>query len=616
MEKSRYVQHVLDTFRQYFPTTWIDDLNWDDKNSRTQNYKSGLSQIISFRLTAFQCFSKLILAGDQLVSDTSMIDELLAETEIDIVPQGRDLKSRLTQEYLNLLIDTRDSISLVKYHINITRERFSNQKQEALINAIPYNPQRTNRNTFVSLLDSICDVCWFEYIFSYNEEYIKDLLMHKELLISEKKSQPAQIVEIIDAAILKLDILLGKLSVFSKNRKISYKYDFHENIITIGQAQKEDSPDFRDYFLKFMDVDLLEEQDIIQWQKHTHEENVNMWVLVFLMRYYVKKTKNATQIDNLINLFETHYKQNDAQNENIVNTRACRSARNYMYNSRFSYRCQCDNDYSYKLLKKDLQEIEAIQDETFIFNYHPFQKAIEYITKFITEKLADEKNTDDLSEPLQFLKSCYEKFKIRVDWCRQNQPYLMQLRFNFATIKKGDISIFCPSTFCRPLKFSLLREDIVQYNTSIAFLEYQVSHQSEKRKLIEASEKIVNMDRRNIEVMSVFVTITTFLVGLLSIFIGNTKDISIFSKIEYVAALGIILLSFVCLEYFAISKYMEKAKPYIFGALFIIFSIFIFILYKPQVQSNSESARSDAVQTQLKDSHEEQPPTIATQKKQ
>lgn len=118
------------------------------------------------------------------------------------------------------------------------------------------------------------------------------------------------------------------------------------------------------------------------------------------------------------------------------------------------------------------------------------------------------------------------------------------------------------------------------------------------------------MDRRNIEIMTVFVTITTFLVGLLSIFIGNTKEISIFSKIEYVVALGIILLSFVCLQYFAINKYMEKIKPYIFGILFIIFSIFIFVLYKPQIQSQQESIPGNATQTEQTIVQEKMKPVI------
>jgi hypothetical protein len=584
MKQSYYIQQVLDAFKQSFPVNWIEDLNLDDKSKSTQNYKKGLSQIINFRQITFQCFSKLVLAGEHLVIDTSNLDDLMSETEIEIVPAGNRIKSQLMQAYMDLLIDTRDSISLVKYHINITRERFSDQKKESLINAIPYNQRRANRDEFVSLLDDICDVCWFEYIFSYDDEYIKTLLMHKEQLLSYKKNQSEHVAEIIDAAILKLDILLEKLSVFSKNKKISYKYDFHENIISLNPPKSNKNIDFRSYLLKFLDVELLEPYEILQWQKNTHESDVNMWEFVFLMRYYVKKTTQTKQLDNLIKLFEEHYKQNISQEENIVDARACRSARNYMYNSRFSYCCQCIKEYSYELLKQDLQEIETIQEETFIFNYHPYQKAIEYTIKYITAKLADERNVNNLDEPMQFLKSCYTKFKERINWCRENQPYLMQLRFNFATIKKGNINIFCPSTFCRPLKFSSLREDLVKYNTSIAFLEYQVAHQSDKRKIIEASNKIIDMDKRNIENMSRFVTIVTFLVGLLSIFIGNNESVSIFSKIEYVITLGVILLSFVCLEYFAISKDMEKIKPFVFIGILILSILFVLLIYIPSLK--------------------------------
>ena len=358
MKQSHYIQQVLDTFKQSFPVNWIENLNWEDKNHRGQNYKNGLSQIINFRLITFQCFSKLVLAGEQLVIDTSNLDDLMSETEIEIVPTGnKSFKSRLMQAYLDLLIDTRDSIFLVKYHINITRERFSDQKKESLINAIPYNQRRTNRDKFVSLLDDICDVCWYEYIFSYDNEYIKMLLMQREQLLSNKKNQSELVAEIIDAAVLKLDVLLEKLSVFSKNKKISYKYDFHENIISLNPPKSNKDIDFRSYLLKFLDVELIEPHEILQWQKHTHESDVNMWEFVFLMRYYVKKATQKTQLDNLIKLFETHYKQNISQEENIVDARACRSARNYMYNSRFSYCCQCGNEYSYELLKNDLQEI-------------------------------------------------------------------------------------------------------------------------------------------------------------------------------------------------------------------------------------------------------------------
>ena len=56
-----------------------------------------------------------------------------------------------------------------------------------------------------------------------------------------------------------------------------------------------------------------------------------------------------------------------------------------------------------------------------------------------------------------------------------------------------------------------------------------------------------------------------FLVGLLSIFIGNDGNVSIFTKMEYVTALGLILLLFVCVGYFMVSDIKEKWKPFIFG---------------------------------------------------
>ena len=35
-----------------------------------------------------------------------------------------------------------------------------------------------------------------------------------------------------------------------------------------------------------------------------------------------------------------------------------RSFLNYMYNSKFSFQCQCNKDYSYEQMKADLRQIE------------------------------------------------------------------------------------------------------------------------------------------------------------------------------------------------------------------------------------------------------------------
>ena len=69
------------------------------------------------------------------------------------------------------------------------------------------------------------------------------------------------------------------------------------------------------------------------------------------------------------------------------------------------------------------------------------------------------------------------------------------------------------------------------------------------------------------EQMGLFITLTTFLVGLLSIFIGNNGQVSIVEKIRYVIALGLILLVFVCVGYFVIQGKKSNVKSVIIGFL-------------------------------------------------
>lgn len=127
-------------------------------------------------------------------------------------------------------------------------------------------------------------------------------------------------------------------------------------------------------FWSFIDVERIDPDRILQWQKESHAKSVDMWKYAFLMRYYVKKTKSIQQIDHLLSLSEKHYSESILLEDNIVNHYAARSMRNYMYNSRFSFLCQYDKAYCFKSLKDDIEQIEAIQNETFIYNYHPYEK--------------------------------------------------------------------------------------------------------------------------------------------------------------------------------------------------------------------------------------------------
>jgi hypothetical protein len=384
---------------------------------------------------------------------------------------------------------------------------------------------------------------------------------------------------------------LSKLSTYSKNKVINYNYNFKQASIELTNPSSYDENDFRKYFLEFIDVDRIDPDKVLQWQKESHEQSVAMWKYAFLMRYYVKKTKSIQQINSLLSLSEKHYSESIQKDDNIVNLYAARSMRNYMYNSRFSFLCQSDSSYSFELLKKDIEAIEAVQNETFIFNYHPYEKAVGFIINLLNSQLErDDCEESLLKDELNLLNHCFLKFKENTEWCKHNQTYLMQMRFNFSSIedKEKGIRVFYPSSFCRPLRFSVLEESISKFNSEIPFIEYQIKHFSEKKDLLAAKTKIDNIERSLLEKMGLFVTVTTFLVGLLSIFIGNNGSVSIFTKMEYVICLGIVLLLFVCLGYFVVGSSIQKFKPYIFGTLTIILLIYMgmfFFKIKPKKEN-------------------------------
>ena len=141
----------------------------------------------------------------------------------------------------------------------------------------------------------------------------------------------------------------------------------------------------------------------------------------------------------------------------------------------------------------------------------------------------------------------------------------MQFRYNFSKKETGNdkIAIYFPSSVSRPLKFEEIMSSVEEIGNAVQWLELQIGHQSEKRELLNAKEQIGKMEDSNLKHMGYFITVTTFLVGLLAIFIGNTGGVSIFEKIEYVVALGVILLLFVCIGYIAVTDQKDKLKYWI-----------------------------------------------------
>lgn len=580
--ESIYTQNVVDDFNEKFKDQWIEDFDWN--SSEVQALSVGIQKVSSFRQNLVVQYSKLVLSGDYLINEANTLDKLeeIINKQLDDIVTQNSPKDELNCRFQEMLNDVADSIGVVKNYIALTKKRFQPNKLVISLNLISNNKYKNNE---LKILDWVCDSCEAEYYFSYNDDYIKRLLYIRQFLYDKRNKYKNELAIVLNAALSKIELLLGKLSAFSENKKIYYCYNLKLETIELEEPDNYPKEGFRNLFQKYLAPSTLDSDIVLQWQQNSMRESVDMWKLAFLMRYYTKQTKCIEQIDRLIELTDYHNKDYlKQQDRNIVNDYAGRSFLNYMYNSRFSFLCKCDKDYSYERMKNDLSKIESIQAETFIENYHPYQTAVEFTIKIIDKKLSNYEVFEDVSSLFNDLISYFEKYKKCIVWCKKYQPYLVQLRYKFSciTFEGCDFETFCPSSFCRPLRFKELDEKVFEYASKIAQLNYETHNQGKKKMLMEAISKIDNMERKNMEQMGLFITLTTFLVGLLSIFIGNDGNVTIIEKMNYVIILGLILIIFVSLGYFVISKTCNNLKKTIFIVLLVgaIASVFLLCYYK------------------------------------
>lgn len=595
MEPSRYTSELVEKYKSEFPAGWIDSqFIWEGRTGKGENLKSGLGKILSYRKQAFCNYAKVILSGDFLEHDVATALKQLEEffTE-EVVPKGKDTRNKLLISYSQMLDSLKISNDIVRYHVENVRNRYEQKNENDFLTVIKINKVLPSDDTFLRLLDTICDACWLEYCFSYNEHFIKNVLITKEELLDINSLDP-DVSFIRDVTVRKLDFLLYKLSRFSKNGKITYNYNFKHVDFRYEEVGKGCYGEMIEHFSEYLDPNTISSDKVLEWQSKSHDKDVNLWSLTMLMRYYAKVFKNISQIDNLLLLNDKQFDDSLPTESNVVNAYADKSARNYMYNSRFSFRCQFLKDYSLQQMRADLDEIEAIQNETLIINYHPYQKAFEFALKKALEHMRSGVQKRIIEEEIDYLQNYYEKFKKALDWCKKYQPYAMQLRFKFSTIvdvqkdHEGNIlqsiEVFCPSSFMRPLRFSYLQEKKVEFETKLYMLRNDLESYEERSQIKamkqEMETKMEEANKKAFEQMSFFSAVVIFLVGLITIFTGNDAKVPLVDKFQYVIILGVLLLLFVCLGHFVVTPRYEKSKTWIFGGLtatFLIILLWFFI---------------------------------------
>ena len=109
-----------------------------------------------------------------------------------------------------------------------------------------------------------------------NKSYINHLLLFRQCLLDEKEEQNGELQNIILAVLTKVELLLGKMSVFSDNKKILYYHDWKLETIELDKPDKYPKDDFRFLFQKYLDPSGLDDGTIIEWQQNSLKDEVAM----------------------------------------------------------------------------------------------------------------------------------------------------------------------------------------------------------------------------------------------------------------------------------------------------------------------------------------------------
>lgn len=285
--ESIYTQNVVDDFNEKFKDQWIEDLDWI--SSEVQALSVGIHKVSSFRQNLVVQYSKLVLSGDYLINEANTLDKLeeIINKQLDDIVTQNSPKDELNCRFQEMLNDVADSICVVKNYIALTKKRFQPNKLVISLNLISNNKYKNNE---LKILDWVCDSCEAEYYFSYNDDYIKRLLYIRQFLYDKRNKYKNELAIVLNAALSKIELLLGKLSAFSENKKIYYYHNLKLETIELENPDKYPKEDFRNLFQKYLAPSTLDSDIVLQWQQNSMGESVDMWKLAFLMRYYTKQT--------------------------------------------------------------------------------------------------------------------------------------------------------------------------------------------------------------------------------------------------------------------------------------------------------------------------------------
>lgn len=515
----------------------------------------------SFAMSFFVHMNNALFAGEYLGSN---YDDKLAAFD-----------NALAQDDSLFSLQIKEAVDHIKTLKTLINNKINLIGEDLLFSAIKSTNSSNDTNEFlykfsaISIKLAITD----HFLICQSRDDIATLVFMSDALEQEKTITNEDIRVVYEKLQSKCNLLLKKIC-YSTNDSHKYALDF--KIYDIDERQTSDvyNQEFEDLF-----DGVYKKRNISNiarfYQNEFKRNRFSTKGFIVLSHYYRTDTKDVSQIKNLITCFYTYYRiQKKNSNLSDFDRYALECVRHYLHNSQFALNIE-QPKYTIEQLEKDIDKIRNIQGITQIWNYHPYYKALEFLSKLIqTNEIIKADNTyAKIEDIIKLHKTLLLSYKKCLDWCEHRRFYPIQIEQKDCLSSEG---VFCASTFAAPLNIKDLKASYRTYEGDQQVLIMQSHYVNSKNELNEIQQKIKSYRKETFEYIGVFIAIITFLFGSLQIF-GTKQDWA--QSIISAVSLGIVLCIFGAILSISLNEKIKTKCKLILYALIIIISILVLIYH-------------------------------------
>lgn len=614
-ERSIFVDNCYIRYEQDFQDDWIEDLEWETIDEAQKSFAVGRDKMCDFAQFCFVNIAKSLLGGEYIVSRAKFNvvkanfqkywdNEHLCPDMPGIEANIMEVKRRLYSLYGLLDAHLKALFSTYTSFVVAVDEKLDYCKHVYLFKVETREPESTKGFRFFEYLRKIIiPLCEWEHYLEFSEHKREQVAVCiEQIKLISKEETDAEVKAVLALAEYKARFMLKKLLreedsfeilVDCENKKVSrsslgelpgplaYAFMCYERVHENKRYSDEEIHDIQ--------IRLAGNKDLF-------------WDMVLLMDYYCTTDKSIIQIDNLLDCFEQKYQKLYMRSFRFAfDNHAICTLRNFMYNCRLAYRTR-QPDYSVTDLESDIANIEQLQSVTFVNNFYPYKKSIEFLDNLIRKNINARNLTFDYEKAISLYKKYLSKFDANIEWCSAHKFYPIQLTNKDCKVQVGNDTLFIPSTITRPIDYKKLRELQSGYHSNVDYFRNALISLKDKEDAESVKAELKGIEKRYLEIGSILVGVVTFLFGTINIFTQNNSTPQ--EMFRSILGLGLVLVIFSCLIVILTEKFWSdkhsRGRVAICGVVITVYTILITILaFNPKYPSASEAKSDSGVKESL-----------------